>query len=174
MDISYLLSILDLYLLREKTSKIVVQVNNLENKVRIEFSYSSDLYNTTFVKISKESFFRNLKVILSKIENSLVVKREDISNLNKCSLVFSNERKIIFINFSSEDIKVIRSHLNIKEVANAIIIEDTYDSKLENINVNKLGLANLGFGSYLTLLLSAIWCLDIFMISLWIFKSFIK
>jgi len=172
MDIGYLLSVLDLYLLREKTSKIVVQVNNLENIVRIEFSYSSDLYNTTFVKISKESFFDNLKFILSKIENSLVVKKED-SNLNKYSLIFSNERKIVFVNFSLDDIKLIKSHLKI-EKDNTLILEDTYDSKLENVKVNKLRLANLGFTSYLTLLLTSVWFLDIFIISLWIFKSFIR
>lgn len=173
MDISYLLSILDLYLLREKNSKIVVQVDNLENIVRVDFSYSSNLYNTTFVKISKESFFENLKFILSKIETSLEVKKEDKNNQNKYTLLFSNERKIIFINFSIGDIKIIKSHLNIDD-DNIFIFEDNYDEKLESIKVNKLQLANHGFSSYLTILLTSIWFLDVLVISLWIFKAFIR
>ena len=174
MDISYLLSVLDLYLLKEKNSKIVVQVNNLENTVRVEFSYSSDLNNTTFVKISKESFFLNLKFILSKIENSLKVTKEDISEENKYSLIFSNERKIIFVNFKIDDIKLIKSYLEIQETSNNLVLDESYDLKLENIKVNKLRLANLGFSSYLTLLLTSVWFLNVFVISLWIFKSFIR
>ena len=64
MTISYLLSILDLYLLKEKDSQLLIEVDNEENLVRFNLTYSFDSINKTFVKVNKDLFFTNLKEII--------------------------------------------------------------------------------------------------------------
>ena len=76
MTISYLLSILDLYLLKEKDNELLIEVDNEENLVRFNFTYSFDSINKTFVKINKDLFFTNLKEIILKIQSNLKLKEE--------------------------------------------------------------------------------------------------
>ena len=59
MTIGYLLSVLDLYLLKEKNNTLLIQVDNKENLVKFNFTYSFDSINQTFVKIDKDLFFNN-------------------------------------------------------------------------------------------------------------------
>ena len=76
MTISYLLSILDLYLLKEKDNELLIEVDNEENIVRFNFTYSFDSINKTFVKINKDLFFTYLKEIILKIQSNLKLKEE--------------------------------------------------------------------------------------------------
>ena len=54
MNIGYLLSILDLYLLKEKNGSLIIEVDNILDLVKVNFSYSFDSSNKTFVKIELE------------------------------------------------------------------------------------------------------------------------
>ena len=47
MNIGYLLSILDLYLIKEKNSSLIVEVDNRESLVKVDFCYSFCIYYHT-------------------------------------------------------------------------------------------------------------------------------
>lgn len=178
MNIGYLLSILDLYLLKEKNGSLIIEVDNILDIVKVKFSYSFDSSNKTFVKIDKKIFFDNIYEFLRKIQGNLEIKNEvliqDIKS-REYKLTFDKNRNLSFINFSNKEIKLIRENLN--EVKNDFTLElsdvESYDKKKDNLSKTKLSYS-MGFTSYITLFLTSIWFLDVLMISLWIFKVFIK
>ncbi len=107
MTISYLLSILDLYLLKENNNKLLIQVDNEENIVKFSFTYSFDSINQTFVKIDKTIFFTYLGEIVKKITNGLSLEKENMEikdNKKIYTLDYSNRRIISFIGFSKKRI----------------------------------------------------------------------
>lgn len=173
MTINYLLSILDLYLLKEKNNKLLIQVDDNEKIVKFSITYSFDSINKTFVKIDKTIFFTYLEEIVKKITNGLSLEKENMeikSNKNIYTINYSNKRIISFIDFSKKELLSIREVFNIKNDEFIIPIEDTYDNK---IVMNKKLSYSMGFTSYMSLFLSSIFFLDIFIISLWIFKAFL-
>ena len=175
MSISYLLSILDLYTMKEKNSSLIIEVLNNEDLVKVNFCYTGDTSNKTFVKVSKDVFFTNLKFIVEKLEPNLEVLNENLLN-NNYEVIFKNKRKISFLKFSKEEIQKIRANLNIVEEK----IDDKketnfYDEQfLKNKNTSLKISLSMGFSNYMVLFISAIWFLDILMIALLVFKLFIK
>ena len=175
MSISYLLSILDLYTMKEKNSSLIIEVLNNEDLVKVNFCYTGDTSNKTFVKVSKDVFFTNLKFIMEKLEPNLEVLNENLLN-NNYEVIFKNKRKISFLKFSKEEIQKIRANLNIVEEK----VEDKketnfYDEQfLKNKNTSLKISLSMGFSNYMVLFISAIWFLDILMIALLVFKLFIK
>ncbi len=175
MSISYLLSILDLYTMKEKNSSLIIEVLNNEDLVKVNFCYTGDTSNKTFVKVSKDVFFTNLKFIMEKLEPNLEVLNENLLN-NNYEVIFKNKRKISFLKFSKEEIQKIRANLNIVEEK----VEDKketnfYDEQfLKNKNASLKISLSMGFSNYMVLFISAIWFLDILMIALLVFKLFIK
>ena len=175
MSISYLLSILDLYTMKEKNSSLIIEVLNNEDLVKVNFCYTGDTSNKTFVKVSKDVFFTNLKFIVEKLEPNLEVLNENLLN-NNYEVIFKNKRKISFLKFSKEEIQKIRANLNIVEEK----VEDKketnfYDEQfLKNKNTSLKISLSMGFSNYMVLFISAIWFLDILMIALLVFKLFIK
>ena len=177
MNIGYLLSILDLYLIKEKNSSLIVEVDNRESLVKVDFCYSFDPSNRTFVKIKKELFFEHLSEFLNKIQGSLLVEGENFvtkNNKKVYTLEFLEKRKISFINFSVDEMNMIRSNIsNLKDKFDFNMDNITYDKKLETVKNTKLSFS-MGFSSYMTLTLTSIWFLVILIISLLIFKNFIS
>ena len=175
MSISYLLSILDLYTMKEKNNSLIIEVLNNEDLVKVNFCYTGDTSNKTFVKVSKDVFFTNLKFIMEKLEPNLEVLNENLLN-NNYEVIFKNKRKISFLKFSKEEIQKIRANLNIVEEK----VEDKketnfYDEQfLKNKNTSLKISLSMGFSNYMILFISAIWFLDILMIALLVFKLFIK
>ena len=175
MTISYLLSILDLYLLKEKDSQLLIEVDNEENLVRFNFTYSFDSINKTFVKINKDLFFTNLKEIILKIQSNLKLKEEKYeikNNKNIYTFNYEQRRIITFIGFSKKEMLKIRESFNDLSDNFDFNINDSYDQILVN-KPEKLQFS-MGFSNYMSLFLSSIFFLDILMISLWIFKAFLR
>ncbi|MGN1352756.1 MAG: hypothetical protein ACI4WF_01680 [Bacilli bacterium] len=175
MTISYLLSILDLYLLKEKDSQLLIEVDNEENLVRFNFTYSFDSINKTFVKINKNLFFTNLKEIILKIQSNLKLKEEKYeikNNKNIYTFNYEQRRIITFIGFSKKEMLKIRESFNDLSDNFDFNINDSYDQILVN-KPEKLQFS-MGFSNYMSLFLSSIFFLDILMISLWIFKAFLR
>ncbi len=185
MNTSYLLSVLNLYLLKEKNGKLIIEVDNIDNLVKVNFSYSFDHSNKTYVKIAKDMFFSVLKEMLQKFQGNAEVLKEELTN-NIYTFSFSDERRISFINFSLEERQKIRSNFsNIKETVNLVVndnekveikVKETPKSyndiyaKLKNFTPS----FSFGFTSYINLFLTTIWILDVLMIALLVFKVFIK
>ena len=175
MTISYLLSILDLYLLKEKDNELLIEVDNEENLVRFNLTYSFDSINKTFVKINKDLFFTYLKEIILKIQSNLKLKEEKYeikNNKNIYTFNYEERRIITFIGFSKKEMLKIRESFNDLSDNFDFNINDSYDQILVN-KPEKLQFS-MGFSNYMSLFLSSIFFLDILMISLWIFKAFLR
>ena len=175
MTISYLLSILDLYLLKEKDSQLLIEVDNEENLVRFNITYSFDSINKTFVKINKDLFFTNLKEIILKIQSNLKLEEEKFvikNNKNIYTFNYEEKRIITFVGFSKKEMLKIRESFNDLSDNFDFNINDSYDQILVN-KPEKLQFS-MGFSNYMSLFLSSIFFLDILMISLWIFKAFLR
>lgn len=173
MSISYLLSILDLYTMKEKNNSLIIEVLNNEDLVKVNFCYTNDTFNKTFVKVSKDVLFTNLKFLMEKIEPSLEVLNEKLLN-NNYEVIFKNKRKISFLKFTNEEIQKIQANLNIiKEPSENIEVISFYDEQFNKNKSFKLSLS-MGFSSYMILFISSIWFLDILMLALFVFKLFIK
>ena len=175
MTIGYLLSILDLYLLKEKDNELLIEVDNEENLVRFNFTYSFDSINKTFVKINKDLFFTNLKEIILKIQSNLKLEEEKFvirNNKNIYTFNYEERRIITFVGFSKKEMLKIRESFNDLSDNFDFNINDSYDQILVN-KPEKLQFS-MGFSNYMSLFLSSIFFLDILMISLWIFKAFLR
>ena len=161
--------------MKEKNSSLIIEVLNNEDLLKVNFCYTGDTSNKTFVKVSKDVFFANLKFIVEKLEPNLEVLNENLLN-NNYEVIFKNKRKISFLKFSKEEIQKIRANLNIVEEK----IDDKketnfYDEQfLKNKNTSLKISLSMGFSNYMILFISAIWFLDILMIALLVFKLFIK
>ena len=174
MNINYLLSILDLYLMKEKNGSLIIEVDNIENLVKVEFCYSFDAYNKTFVKINKEVFFANISYFLKKVQGNLFVEKESFNN-QVYEIEFDKERKLSFKKFAKDEMELIRNNLtNIKNEFKFEVEEVSYDQKYNlNSNIPRLSLS-MGFTSYLTLFLTSTWFFAVLMLSLFTFKLFIS
>ncbi len=174
MNISYLLSVLDLYLLNEKEKSLVINILDKENLVKIDFSYNINSPNKTFLKIDKNIFFENINYFLNKIQSNLEIKEEGIDN-KIYKVIFDNNRQISFINFTQEELEIIRKSFKTNTEFNFDKInlkkdDNSFNNILEK-NIKTQTKFSMGFGTYITIFLTAIWFLDIFMIALWIFKA---
>ena len=191
MNTSYLLSVLDLYLQKEKNSKIIVEVESINDIVKVNFSYSFDHTNKTFVKINKDDFLSCINNFIAKIQQNTNVTMDNY-NYNKqhsTTYTFSNERRLSLINFQESDLKIINENISnldnkIEVIASPvnlhayddIVIEDveeSYDEIYKETKKTRFAF-NFGFASYATLFIIAIWFLDILLIGLWIFKAMMK
>ncbi len=175
MNISYLLSVLDLYLLKDKNNKLIIEVDNNQDLIKVHFSYSTDSLNKTFVKIPKEDFFKNIKDFINKVQGNFQVLNEDMETKTKYIVTFSEGRKLAFNNFSHDELTLIRDKFNNlnREFSFNKVEEVTYNQIFKKTENTKFAFS-MGFSNYITLFLTSIWFLDIFMIALWIFKAFNK
>ena len=171
MNMNYLLSILDLYLLKENNNPLIIELINNNNIVKFELSYLNSYEDKTYIKLDKEIFFKDIKYFLDKIQSNLDIKSESIDN-NIYNITFSNNRKINFINFDVKDIELIRNNLNHTnyELMFKENKTETYNEILKENKSNQKLAFSMGFSGFITIFLTAIWFLDIFMIALWIFK----
>ena len=94
---------------------LLIEVDNEENLVRFNFTYSFDSINKTFVKINKDLFFTNLKEIILKIQSNLKLKEEKYeikNNKNIYTFNYEERRIITFIGFSKKEMLKIRESFN--------------------------------------------------------------
>ncbi len=182
MNISYLLSVIDLYLMKDNENNLNIEVEKLETGIKFSFYYKSSSINKTYIKISESLFLEYLQTIIDKIQGNLKVIDEKIDKeqVNKYSIYMENNRVISFKKFNKEMLEKIRlsfNNINSKLVFDKLEVidnNDNYEQKLDNIKTNKKLSFSMGFSSFITIFLSAIWFLDIFMIALWIFKALNK
>ena len=172
---NYLISILNLYLSRENSNPLIIELKKMNDTIKIELSYSNSYRDKTFIKLNKDVFFKDVKLFVLKIQENLNVKEELIEK-DKYGIIFNNNRQISFIDFDANDIELIRQDINFtnyESLYNLNLNNDNDKSYDEIYNDNKQGEMKYSFGftSFITVFLTAIWFLDIFMIALWIFKA---
>ena len=190
MNTSYLLSVLDLYLEKEQNGNMIIEVQDVGNFIKFDFSYTFDHTNRTSIKVDKQEFMGRIGEFINKIQSDLEVSNENLVNYSNQTIYtidLSTGRKISFTNFSDDNINLIRGSfknmeqkvlektlVNVPELDNLVIDideeEESYEEMLEK-NIQKRPAFSFGFTSFATLFITAIWFLDIFMIALWIFKA---
>lgn len=178
MNFSYLLSVLDLYLMKEKDANLVVEVDNIENLVKVEFCYFQDTVNRTFVKLPKDIFFDNLSYFIKKIQGNYIILNEKLTGSSgnyKYTVSFGESRVLLFKDFTMDEFKIIRNNFNnlTSDFNFNIKDENSYDVKYNDLKNTKLSLS-MGFTTYITLFITSVWFLNILMIALFVFKAFIK
>lgn len=170
---NYLISILNLYLNKESNSSLIIELKNMNDMIKIELSYSNSYRDKTFIKLNKDVFFKDVKLFILKIQDNLNIKEELIEN-DKYSIVFNNNRKISFINFNATDISLIRENINFTNYESLYNLNISNDKSYDEIykeNKQSNIKYSFGFTTFITVFLTSIWFLDIFMIALWIFKA---
>ena len=172
MNISYLLSVIDLYL-KKTYEELNIEVIKYDGYIKFNFFYTTSSINKTYISIDMNTFYNFAKTIFNNIQKKENITEEFIDENNNYVIKFKN--KIIkFSWFNNEELQKIRSNFitNNAFVFNTITNEnEKYEDKLINNKDYKLSFS-FGFTSFITIFLSAIWFLDIFMIALWIFKIF--
>lgn len=174
MNMNYLISVINLYLSKEKNNYLIIELSNTDDNIKISLSYSNSYNDKTYIKINKNLFYKDINLLINTIQSNVVINEEKIDE-NVYSVIFKNNRTIKFINFSNDDIISIRNNFNFTNY------EHLYDLKLtssEDKNYDEIYKENkntnlkfsFGFGSFITIFLTSIWFLDIFMIALWVFK----
>lgn len=173
---NYLVSVLNLYINKESNNYLIMELDNMGEFIKISLSYSNSYNNKTYIKLKNNVFFKDIDLFAKSIQGNLTVKNESIDN-NIYSITFNNNRLVKFSNFNSNDIELIRSNLNLKNYEtlynlNLESVEDKSYNEIykENKNVNSNLKLSFGFTGFMTIFLTSIWFLDIFMIALWIFK----
>lgn len=173
MNISYLLSVIDLYL-KKAYEELNIEVIKYDEYVKFNFFYASSSINKTYISVDMNTFWTFLKTISSKVQKKEDILEELIDENNLYTIIFKN-RKISFSWFNVSELETIRgtfqtntSKFKFNQLENT---EEKYDKKLVNQKNNYKFAFSMGFSSFITIFLSAIWFLDIFMIALWIFKA---
>jgi len=175
MNISYLISVLDLYL-RKTNEQLNIEIIKYDDYIKFNFFYDSSSINKTYISVDIDSFEKFSKILFSKIQKSEDIIEERVDENNNYIINFKN-RIVTFSWFKKEELENIRKYFDVndkdfsfdrvhtKEESNNL---EKYEDKLTNKN-QKFAFS-MGFSSFITIFLSAIWFLDIFMIALWIFK----
>ena len=174
MNLSYLLSVIDLYL-KKSYEELNIEVIKYDGYVKFNFFYKSSSINKTYISIDTNTFWTFANTIISKIQKKDNVLEELIDD-NKTYIVKINKNRVIsFSWFTREELEQIRGNFNTNNrVFNFDQIEtqeEKYEDILTNNKSNYKYAFSMGFTSFITVFLSAIWFLDIFMIALWIFKA---
>ena len=144
MNLNYLLSIIDLYLLKEIDDHLVINVYN-SDIIKLECFYASSSLNKTYVKIDKNVFFDNINYILKKIQGNLNIKNESYEN-DDYKVIFDNNRQIEFINFNSDVLSKIRDNLSNKDKFE--LINENTSEEIKKIN-NEVKQGNINNFVYL-------------------------
>ena len=174
MNISYLLSVIDLYL-KKTYEQLNIEVIKYDGYVKFNFFYKSSAINKTYISIDMDTFKSFGKTIFSNIQKKDTINNERIDD-NNIYFIEMRNKTISFSWFSNEELEQIRKNFNTTTqfVFNKIEdnqSEEKYEDKLVKNRTNNNFAFSMGFSSFITIFLSAIWFLDIFMIALWIFKT---
>ena len=83
---------------------------------------------------------------------------------------FDNKRVVTFKGFQKEEMIKIRDSFNLLDD----FTFDIKDTNYQDVKLTSSLKLSMGFTNYMSLFLSSIFFLDILMISLWIFKAFLR
>ncbi len=180
MDIDYLYSIVDLYLKKEKDNKrTYLNIKKLDDHVEFSFSMKNETEDKTESKLSYEDFNARMLDFLTRFKEDLMIideKYDYITYNESCYyyVLFKTGRSISFDGFSVAEMNNVRNILyDISINKEEVRVEEIKEEK-EMAYQPRLRLQQAGFSSYVTLLLVVIFFTAVLVISLLVFKSFIK
>lgn len=181
MNLGYFMSVLELYLQKEKEFKTNLSIIKYQNnKIKVNFTMNHDLNETTSFFVEYDSFMNeeNLRDLFRNYKQNLIIidEKYEYDKLHETCyycIMLSNSRILSFKNFSLEEVNHIRNLVyNIKHNQEQIKILLDEEEKTGYYQRSLL-LGQTGFASFLTVFVIVIWILNVFIISLWIFKNFL-
>lgn len=181
MNISYFMSVLELYLSKEKENKTNLSVVKYHTeKVKVNFTMSHDLNESTSFFVGYENFMENENLcnFLRSYKEDLIIidEKYELDKLNETCyycILLSNGRILSFRNFSLTEINNIRNYVyNINYYPDEIKIK--IDEEERNGYYHRgLRLGQTGFASYLTFFVIIFALVNVIIITLWIINNFI-
>lgn len=181
MNLNYFMSILELYLNKEKEYKTNLGIVKYQNeKVKINFTMNNVKNDVTNFFMAYDIFMDsdNLKNLFKTYKQDLIIidEKYEYDKLNETCyycIMLSNSRILSFKNFSLDEINNIRNLVyDIKYNPNEIKVIVDEEEKTGYYKPN-LRLGETGFAGLLSLFLMVIWFLNVLIISLWVFKNFL-
>lgn len=181
MNISYFMSVLELYLAKEKEYKTNLNIIKSQNeKIKINFTMNHDLNETTSFFVLYDNFMEkdNLSTFLQTYKNGLIIidekyEYDKLSETCYYCIILSNGRILSFKNFTLEEINNIRNYVyNINYYPEEIKIVLDEEEKSGYYHHN-FALGTTGFTSFLTLFVVIFVIVNVLVITLWIFNNFI-
>lgn len=173
MDIEYIVSIIDLYSKKDENSNLIINVIKNNNQVTFKITSNEDYNNETILYTSIGIFYNNIKLILDKVKNNMILIDEKLTNngdLYYYLMVFSNGRKLSFKNFTLNEMNDIRSELlNLSYHTNELLINNN-DIEYKSIVVGRTLLSQTGFSGVLGIILTIVVILIILVILFIIYK----
>ena len=82
MNISYLISVLDLYL-RKTNEQLNIEIIKYDDYIKFNFFYDSSSINKTYISVDIDSFERFSKILFSKIQKSEDIIEERVDENTK-------------------------------------------------------------------------------------------
>lgn len=181
MNISYFMSVLELYLAKEKEYKTNLNIIKCQNeKIKINFTMNHDLNETTSFFVLYDNFMEkdNLSTFLQTYKNGLIIidekyEYDKLSETCYYCIILSNGRILSFKNFTLEEINNIRNYVyNINYYPEEIKVVLDEEEKSGYYHRN-FALGTTGFTSFLTLFVVIFVIVNVLVITLWIFNNFI-
>ncbi|MBP5684012.1 MAG: hypothetical protein J6X02_01995 [Bacilli bacterium] len=179
MNTNYLYSVLNLYLNSEKNGHMILTISRNEDYI-FAFNMEGKKSDVTRVIIRDEdTTIELLQDIISKIKDDSICIDDNYDyneekKVCKYDAILNNGRKIIFKNFTLEEINVFRNMIyNISAYDDQMKVELSEEKEISKIPYN-VRLRQAGFSTYVTIFLVLIWLADIIVIALWIFKHISK
>ncbi len=75
MNISYLISVLDLYL-KKTNEQLNIEIIKYNGYIKFNFYYDSSSINKTYISVDNDSFEKFSKILFSKIQKNDVIIEE--------------------------------------------------------------------------------------------------
>ena len=181
MNLSYFMSILDLYLSKEKEHKTNLSIVKFQSdKIKVNFTMNYNLEETTSFFVNYDSFMEreNLCNLFKIYKEDLIVidekyEYDKLSETCYYCILLSNGRILSFKNFTLNEINKLRNYLyNIKYNPEEIkIVLD--DNEHDGYYFKRFAYGQGGFASFLTLFIIIFALVNVFVITLWIFNNFL-
>lgn len=181
MNISYFMSILELYLSKEKDCKTNLSITKYHNeKIKVNFTMNHDLNETTNFFVGYDTFMEkdNLCNFLELYKNNLIIidekyEYDKVKEICYYCITLSNGRLLSFKNFTLDEVNNIRNFvydINFHPDEIKIILDD---EEKNGYYQRGLLLGQTGFASFLTFFVIIFAIVNVLIITLWIFKYFI-
>lgn len=181
MNISYFISVLTLYLNKEKESCTNLNIKKeKDEKIKVNFTMNNDLNETTSIFILYDDFMEqnNLQYFLQTYKGNLIIIDEKyeydrLSETCYYCIILSNGRILSFKNFTLNEINNIRNlvyNIDYHPEEIKVVLDD---NQKDGYYRPRMLLGQTGFASFLTLSVVILIIFNVFVLALWIFDNFI-
>ena len=180
MNIGYLYSIIDLYLKNEDDkNRVCLNIQKEDNNIKFNFTMRYDNPDKTTFLIPIEIVNNYWYDFLNKYKEDLLIidekyEYDKVKNTCYYYVLFKNGRTLTFNGFTIIEINGIRNCLYTIRINSSEIRVNLEEKELTFKPKSNVLLQQAGFSSFKTIFFISLFILDVFVVSLWICKLFMK